>query len=214
MFIHTLIDIPIIERVDSPSGRLYRTPDGDFPSITTVLGSLSKDHLNEWIERVGEGQANKIKRQAANRGTRLHSHCEMYLKNDSFDIKNPFDKMLFESIRPYLDEIQEIFLQETPMWSKELRIAGTVDCIAKYGNELAVIDFKTSTKAKQKEWIDSYFMQACAYSMMYEERTGIHIDKLVIMIANEEDVASSFVDWRGNWEEKLKKTIDTYHQNS
>jgi len=41
-----------------PSGRTYHTPDGSYPSITTILGKTS-DHtwLQKWIERVGEEEA-------------------------------------------------------------------------------------------------------------------------------------------------------------
>ena len=204
--------IPAIEQVNSESGRFYRTPDGDFPSITTVLGSLSKGHIEEWRNRVGAEHADKITRQAANRGTRLHSNCETYLKTGNINATNPFDLMMFRSIQPKLDLITQVHYQETAMWSKELGVAGTVDCIGEYGNELAVIDFKSANKEKKLEWIDSYWLQTCAYSIMYEERTGTRIDKLVIIIANEEETAQSFVDWRNNWEDRLKEVIDSYRK--
>lgn len=35
--------------VTLPSGRTYHTPDGSYPSITTVLGKTSPNQM--WLER-------------------------------------------------------------------------------------------------------------------------------------------------------------------
>ena len=63
-----------------------------------------------------------------------------------------------------------------------MRSAGQVDCIAEYDGKLSVIDFKTSKKKKPEAWIQNYFVQAAAYSFMFEERTNLQIPQLVIMI--------------------------------
>ena len=64
-------------------------------------------------------------------------------------------------------------------------MAGRVDCIAEYNGELAIIDFKTSTKYKREEWIDDYFAQETAYAIMFQELTGLIPKKLVTIIACE-----------------------------
>ena len=48
---------------------------------------------------------------------------------------------------------------------------------------MAIVDFKTSGKQKKEEWIEHYFVQCVAYAYMYYERTGIEVDKIVILQA-------------------------------
>lgn len=67
---------------------------------------------------------------------------------------------------------------EGALYSDKLKLAGRVDCIAEYENELAIIDFKSSTEPKKREWIENYIAQECAYAMMYYERTGIKVKNL------------------------------------
>ena len=71
------------------------------------------------------------------------------------------------------------------MYSTVLGIAGTVDCIAEFDGELAIVDFKTSAKPKPREWIDGYFVQCCAYACMLHELTGLSVKKFVIIMACE-----------------------------
>lgn len=40
-------ELPDIQAKTLPTGRTYTTPDGDFPSITTIL---SKTSNNTWLE--------------------------------------------------------------------------------------------------------------------------------------------------------------------
>ena len=67
-----------------------------------------------------------------------------------------------------------------------LGIAGTVDCIAEFDGELAIIDFKTSKKEKPRKWVDHYFVQCMAYACMLHELTGISVKKLVLIMACED----------------------------
>jgi len=100
--------------------------------------------------------------------------------------KSLISKHLFRIIRPEIDKINNIYALEASLFSKQLGIAGTVDCIAEYNGELSVIDFKTSKKPKPKEWIEHYFVQAAAYACMFYELTNIPVKKLVILMACEE----------------------------
>ena len=91
-------------------------------------------------------------------------------------------------------------------------MAGRVDCIAEYDGKLAVIDFKTSGKPKKKEHISSYFMQTAAYAIMYEERTGIPVPNIVILIAVEGDEPQVFIEKRDNWAKELIRTRDYFEK--
>jgi len=155
-FIHH--DIPKLVRVDSDGGRLYQTPDGNaYPSVTTVVGQHKAKHIQEWRNRVGHEQANQISKKASKRGTAVHTLCEDYLKTGYAKPSLP-DVEVFNSIKPFLDKINNIHCLETQLYSHHLKVAGTVDCIAEYEGKLHVIDFKTASKPKQRDWIHDYFM--------------------------------------------------------
>ena len=169
--------------------RLYEVGDGKwYPSVTTVTSHRKKDSIIKWRKRVGEAEANKISGRASARGNKFHSMVESYLKNEtvSFDDKSPLASFLFKTAKETLHRINNIHLLESPLYSDSLRIAGRVDCIAEYDGELAVIDFKTSTKEKKESWIENYFVQETAYAAMYYERSGVKVDKIVTIIATEE----------------------------
>jgi len=197
--------------------RVYVNASGvAYPSATTVLGVLSRDGIAAWRKRVGEEEADKISNQASTRGTKIHSLTESYLKNE--DLEEAYkttkasllDVEMFKKFKPVLDSIGEIHCQELALYSDHLRMAGRVDCIAEYNGVRAVIDFKTSGKLKKKEHISSYFMQTAAYAIMYEERTGIPVPWLVVLIAVEGDEPQVFIEKRDNWAKELLRTRDYY----
>lgn len=207
----------LIREDNTDKGRLYRSESGkSFPSVTTVLDWNKKDSLIEWRKRVGEEEANRISRTAANRGTKLHAVCESYLQNEPLDFKKlsflTID--LFKSIQPILDErLDDVLAIELQMYSEHLGLAGTVDCVAKFDGKNSIIDFKTSSKPKKQEWIDNYFMQTACYAVMFEERTGVPIPNLVILIAVEASEPQLFIQKRNNWVGKAKQTINDYYIN-
>ena len=184
--------VPLTElnAVTKTSGmRLYEVSEGRwYPSITTITSHKKKDSILKWRKRVGEATANKISSQASNRGNKFHGMVECYLKNEGLpkDETHPLASYLFRSAIETLDRINNIHLLEAPLYSDHLRIAGRVDCIAEFDGELAVIDFKTSTKPKQESWIENYFVQEAAYAAMYYERCGVEVQKVVTIIAVED----------------------------
>jgi genome maintenance exonuclease 1 len=211
--------IPKLQQVtDSATGkRHYVTPEGNrYPSVTTILQEYRKSELLEWRKRVGAKQADWIARQAANRGTRFHTLCERFLKNEEpFDQKTTlFDKALFNETKHLLYDIDNIHVQEERLFSNHLRLAGTVDCIAEHQGRLSVIDFKTSTRRKVKEDIDNYFMQCAAYAIMYEELCYIPVPKIVLIIACESEEPQLFVEKRDNYVKQLLYYRDLYEKTN
>jgi genome maintenance exonuclease 1 len=206
--------LPIIEQYTAPDGvRFYNTPSGlKYPSITTILAEKSKDVINNWRKRIGPEAANTISRVAAGRGTALHKLAEDHLNNQPLELKSPLVTDLWNKVRPVLDtNINNIHCQETRLFSHHLRLAGTVDCIAEYNGKLSIIDFKTSTGPKRKDWITSYFMQCAAYAIMYEEIACMPITQLVIIVGVEEEPEPQiFVEKRDNWTKELLHWRDHY----
>jgi len=172
-----------MSRVQEDGKRYYQTPEGQkYPSVTTVTGLLSKDHIKLWRKRVGEETANKITKQATTRGTRMHNIFEQYLRAEEpifFD--NIMESSMFEAVQPVLDEIIPIAL-EAGMYSDSLQMAGQVDCVGVWGDELAIIDFKTSSKPKEEYMADGWFHQMTAYAIMVEELTGEVVDTIVAVV--------------------------------
>ena len=187
MFTHKPVEIPELSTKNVNRKRFYLTPEGKlYPSITTVLQRRKMEGLMEWRKKVGDVEANKITQRAASRGTDLHTLVEDYLYNRNLSGVQPLSNLLFKIIKPELDNIGNIFALEKRLYSKELGVAGTVDCIAEHNGELAIIDFKTSKKEKPRDWIDHYFVQCAAYACMLYELTGIIVKKFVILMSCED----------------------------
>jgi len=212
-FLRNPVQIEAIQDVTSSSGhRVYHTPDGKlYPSVTTVLSAHSKKGIQEWRARVGEEEANKISRQAANRGTRFHVLAEKYLRNELLDENfSLLDYEMFNMAKPVLNRIDNIRAQEVGLWSHHLRLAGRVDCVAEFDGKLSIIDFKTARREKDDEHIQHYYMQAAAYAVMFEERTKIPVNRLVIAIAVEDGFMQIFETRRDKHIEGLLYYRDLY----
>lgn len=192
-------DFAKLKRVDGPNGRVYETPTGKaYPSVTSITGLLGKDDFFAWRARVGEEEANKVAARAARRGTAIHTLCEEYLYGKN-PVPSMFDSQMFNSIKPHLDKIDNIHALESKLYSDHLQVAGTVDCIAEYEGKLSVIDFKSSKRVKQKEDIPGYFIQTAAYAISFEERTGIPVSRLVIIMGVDDEAPIIFKEKRDNW---------------
>lgn len=208
---NTSLNIPELKQINSDSGRMYETMEGErFPSITTVLNLYNQNFITEWKSKVGEEYANKVASQAARRGTIIHESVEHYLSNRSVPFVSFRQQELFKSIQPLLNDINNVHCLEKRLFSRHLKIAGTVDCIAEHEGRLSVIDFKTSSRTKEKNKIENYFMQCTAYAIMYEELTGIPIQKIVIIIAVEDDFPQIFIEKRDNFVKSLLHYRELY----
>jgi len=186
MFTHIQHDLPSLEQINESNARYYKTPTGKkYPSVTSVVGIESKASILEWRKRVGEEEANRVSRRAANRGTKIHSYCESYLNNETV-VPDLVDSLVWNSLIPELNKINNIHFLESQLWADKLQVAGTVDCVAEYNGRLAVIDFKTSSRVKRLEDIHSYFWQTACYSYMVWERVGLVAEDLVIIMGCDE----------------------------
>ena len=216
MFNHVKMEhvLPELDCETLSTGRTYITPEGNkYPSITTVLGELSKESIKAWRARVGAEEANKISTQASTRGTAVHKLAEDYLNNDPDWAKGamPSNVFAFNQIKPILDNhVNNIWQQEIPLYSDNLKIAGRVDCIAELDGVLTIIDFKTARKTKKKEWIKNYFMQGTFYAAAFLERTGIAIKQTAIIIAVDGDDPQIFVENVSEYLAPLKEARINY----
>ena len=181
-----------VEPVNKDGVRFYRLPKTDkyYPSVTSITSFKNAKFFKEWRTKIGEDEANRITARATQRGTAFHSIAEDYINGeldlDKYLDNNPLSVRMFQSAKDTLNRIDNIHCLESFLYSHYLGLAGRVDCIAEFDGELAVIDFKTSTKEKKEEHIENYFVQETAYAAMFLERTGIEGKKIVTLIATEE----------------------------
>ncbi len=189
MFNHVDLNLPQLERETIDGVRYYKVPDEDqllkLVSITSVTSHKNRQFFANWRKKVGEEEADKITRQATSRGTDMHTLAEHHLRNEDLPEVQPLSDFLFKISKSTFSRINNIHALEGSLYSKQLGIAGTVDCIAEFDGELSIIDFKTSKKPKPREWIEHYFVQCMAYGCMLYELTGIPVKKLVIIMACE-----------------------------
>jgi len=232
MFTHEPIPLNEMTAVTTDTGRQYETPEGiTLPSITTVLSILSRDSIAKWRARVGEKEANRISYRASTRGTAVHEICEQYVNNDpdydkymamnidtgeqTLTTRTPDLIESFLKLKPILDErLGTVYAQEAPLYSTHLGVAGRVDCVGIFDGKPSIIDYKTSMKPKRLDWIKNYFMQESAYSIMWEERTGMPITQLVTIISVDNHEPQVFIEHRDNWVRPLRDTITQYNEEN
>ena len=215
MFIHNAVEIPEVGTTNVNRKRFYMTPTGTYPSITTVLGvrKEKKAGLQAWRNRVGEDVANHIMRTAAGRGTAVHHMCEDFLNNKEVikEEQKFLPWCLFSQLKPILElNIDNIYAQECGLWSEKYRVAGRVDCIAEWRGVPSIIDFKTSRSERKDDYNFEYYIQASAYAEMFEERTGIEINQIVILVVTEDGLVQEFVKDKKDYLQDLVDTIDQF----
>lgn len=183
--------------------RFYETPEGNFyPSITTVLGHGEKPWLENWRNMLGHDAAAKESQRCAERGKAVHSMIEKYLNNDpkpTQDQPVEYTKR-FNQLKFRLNKINNIRGLELSMYSDELEVAGTADCVADYEGELSIIDFKTSTNNRTEEMVADYYLQCTAYAKMFTEMYKTPVKNIVILVTVE----------RGLVPLMFKQSIDSY----
>ena len=204
--------LPVTKGKKVDGFRFYDIDGKAYPSITSVLGIKKKAELQGWREKIGENVANWEMGRAARRGKATHLLVEEYLKGKTPSERGVLPLGLFKLLRPYIDQIDNIHLLETIMYSPKLTIAGQVDCVAEYNGKLSVIDFKTANKERQESWIDNYFLQTTAYAQMYEETFGKSIDQIVILLASEDGSVQNFVKEKKDYMTPLMKSIDEFYK--
>ncbi len=212
MFKHVDLNLPKLTRETIDGVRYYSVPDEEellkLVSITSVTSHFNKDIFVNWRKKVGNEEADRITKAATTRGTDMHTLTEHYLKNDQvLPEVPPISDFLFKISKGELNKIDNIHSLEGALYSKQLGIAGTVDCIAEYDGELSIIDFKTSKKPKPRDWIEHYFVQAMAYGCMLYELKNISIKKLVIIMACENGECVVYEEYN---KAKYIKLLDKY----
>jgi genome maintenance exonuclease 1 len=219
-----------IKNIDRVSGRVYDTPIGQFPSVTTVLGKTgNKEWLEAWKARVGEAEAERIKNAAAERGTILHNYLENFyekysdpsveqakefIANSGLIKEKPFiQKMVKELLKHLLVNNFKSLAQEFVVWDSELELAGRCDGLGYWNGKLVVIDYKTSRRKKSRASIQDYLLQATAYCRAHNQMFENKVSSFIILIAVEDGTSQVFTGLYQNYEAALKTRVEEYRQS-
>lgn len=197
--------------------RFYSTESGvAYPSVSTVVGYGDKFELDRWRQRVGEDEAARITRVAAQRGTMMHEAIEKILLGQQGVLEqlNMFVRPLVRGINDkFLCRITELLAIEKRLYTDRLQMAGTVDCIAKVDGELCVVDWKNSRRNKDRNEIHAYYMQCAAYAACWYERYGEPIRKLHIVMASDDNPTPIiFTEDVAKWLGPLKQKRDQFRE--
>lgn len=201
-----------------PTGRTYFTPDGDFPSITTILGKTAdQTWLDKWREKIGYEEAERISKAATDRGELIHKYMERHLNKENIYselLTEPNDVQLMtrKMIEATTANITKLYAQEIAVWSPSLKFAGRVDVVGEWRNTPSIIDFKTSKKRKTASQIKDYYLQCTAYAQAHNELFGTDIQKIVILITIETGGVQGFYGDSIHYLPDLKYRINQYNK--
>jgi genome maintenance exonuclease 1 len=187
-----------LSKVNLDGSRVYNTPDGEkLPSVTTILDATKTEEkkkvLQQWRNRVGHEAAKQISTEAANRGTKMHSYLEWYIRDGILKDKpgnifhHPSWAMADSVIKQGLANCDEFWGIEVPLYFPKV-YAGTTDCVGVHNGIPSILDFKQSNKPKKREWIEDYFLQLAAYSEAHNELHNTRINRGVIMMCVKPEV--------------------------
>lgn len=211
-------ELPVLTRAGA---RYYVTPDGNkYPSASTVAGILTREGIAQWRAKVGNEEADRKSKRGADRGTAVHAICESYLKGTLTPFQRigimPTLKEMFLSLQKTFDaHITEVYAIEQPLYSDRLKIAGRCDAIVIWDGKPAILDVKTANRHKPEEWIQNYFVQTSAYAEMFEERTGMTVNHIVLSTAIEgESHAVIHNKTKASYIPLLHKCIDQYYKEN
>ena len=214
MFNHIPTSTPIMETAHEDNIHFYKINGVKYPSITTILHSFPNEGINQWKLRTPNWK--EIQDESFKVGTALHEKIESYLKNKDHDKDMELLPMkLFYNLKPELDKIDNIRCQERYLYEPNLRVAGAVDCIAEYEDELCVIDFKNSRKEK-KNWMvkkSGYYEQITAYALMAKHCSNLEINKGIILIASWDGKVNKYEINISDYTDNLISILNLYYQS-
>lgn len=143
------------------------------PSVTYILGSAYPQDfgLTQWRGDVGNKRADEILEETSEDGSYVHRAIELILNKQIIkgeEISKRFSSRrslkIKRCLKAFLDWYEEykptVVSTEYIVWNDEHKFAGTVDLKCKIGEEMYIVDFKTS-----KTLHNTHKAQICAYGV-------------------------------------------------
>lgn len=188
-----------LETISVDNRRWYHV-EGDlhYPSITTILGQTQSEEkqsrLDAWRKSIGAEKADKVLKDAGERGTAVHLMCERLLQGHENPTEGQKDDhiRLYNSIKLHLKKVNEVWGQEVALYSHVLQVAGRTDLIGVYNGIPSIIDFKTSLRNKTDKEIEDYWVQVTFYALAHNEMFDTNIMHGVVIMAVENNLPLIF----------------------
>ena len=202
--------------------RHYNLDGANLPSVTSILKATQSEEdkagIAAWKERVGHREAERIKNEASNRGSSMHSYIEQFLLGKfNLDLLNEEDKskkMAIEIIDNGLkNKLSEIWGAEAVVYYPQ-KYAGTADCIGVYKGKETILDFKQSNKPKKEEYIEDYFLQLGAYSLAHNTVYNSRITQGAILLCTVDGLFQDFIiegDELVNFQKKFLEKVKKFY---
>ena len=218
-----LYDYPKSMRSLINNKRHYEVGEEKLPSVTTILSACQSDEkkasLAAWKAKMGDKAADKVRDDAAERGTAMHKYLEAHIDGtglkDLTTLGMQAETMATKIIESGLRDLEEVWGQEVTLYYPGL-YAGATDVVGIYNGQPAIIDFKQSNKPKRREWIEDYFEQLGAYCMAHNYVYGTKIQSGIILMCTKDFLFQKFeVSGREfvRYQHAFLKKVDQYHQN-
>lgn len=213
MIIHERFPFVPLPASLTDQGRVYNTPVGDFPSVTTILKrGLSSEKLDNWKKAKGEEVAEQISQSARTRGTSVHKLFEDYLEGRSLKRHAAMDYAIFHQAKSFLDRSNlTVYGIEIPLYSASLQTAGTADLIARWNSKFnAITDYKTarfSLKPTDDRWL-KYRLQSTTYGMMAEELYQIEVPYNMVIVLNSNDRPQIDITLAAPYRDQVRKIFN------
>ena len=192
---------PTSSRALHEGERHYDVNAEKLPSVTTILQATQPEEkrlaLAAWKTRVGAVEADKVKNDAASRGTAMHTHLEKFLLGEGYldlTIEGQASRTMADEIinKGLKNRLVEFWGLEVTLYYPEL-YAGATDVVGIYDNEESIVDFKQSNKPKRREWIEDYKLQLAGYALAHNEVYGTNIMKGVNLICTKDNLYQEFI---------------------
>lgn len=191
-----------------------------YPGATRILSSTKDmEGLNNWRERIGEEEADRILLESQTIGTSLDGLVESYFSNPDFDINNHKSELgygLFKQLHPKFKDI-ECGATQLTVWSDHAKIKGIIDLFGLYKGVPTVMDIKNSLRPKKPEFIEDYFLQCTMYALSMHDLLGLDIKQIALLIAvrpgkGHLPIPQVFVRDTKDYIRPALKRIKEYHQ--
>ena len=218
-----LYDYPKSVRSLINDERHYEVGNEKLPSVTTILSATEpaekRASLAKWRARVGNEEAERIRINSTDRGTRMRSILEGYLLDkpilDATENGAEAHRMARAIIDQGLGDLSEINGSEAVLYYPDL-YAGSSDLVGVYQGRDSIIDFKTSGKPRKDEYNDGYYLQGVAYLEAHNQVYGSDLDQVVLLCVTPDCFVQKFVlngarlrQYKWEW----LKRVDEFYKN-
>ena len=208
-------------RLTVSGSRMYTVNQEKLPSVTSILQATQSEEkkasLANWKARVGVTEANRIKNEASNRGTSMHTFLEKYLLGqlnlELLEEKNNKSKKMADEIIEHgiKNKLSEIWGTEATLYYPG-KYAGTCDACGVYEGQETIIDFKQSNKPKKEEWIEDYYLQLGAYSLAHNVVYNSRITQGIVLLCTIDNLFQDFRIQGKKLEEYQNKFLEKVEQ--